>query len=160
MPPSSNQPVIKLIIGAVILFTGLGLLWTRQAPTDKPPTAIPKTSPAPAVTTETKASKFKAPAPAPGEALSPVILVGVDGFEWSVVLSLLAQEKLPNLRALIEDGVSGEIQTISPTGSPIIWTTIATGLNRKTHGSWAFESRRAVGSTPASIARPRRFGIS
>ena len=58
---------------------------------------------------------------------APVLLLGVDGFEWSVVLPLLAEGRMPALAALMERGVVGKLDTLDPTVSPRLWTTIATG---------------------------------
>jgi predicted AlkP superfamily phosphohydrolase/phosphomutase len=41
---------------------------------------------------------------------------------------------MPNLAALIERGSRSRLLTISPTLSPVIWTTIATGVKPERHG--------------------------
>lgn len=69
----------------------------------------------------------------------PVLLVGLDGFEWNVVLPLLAEGRLPHLASLIRRGVSGELRSLVPTKSPVIWTTIATGYAPERHGILDFK---------------------
>jgi hypothetical protein len=64
----------------------------------------------------------------------PVVLIGLDGLEWNVVLTLLRDGRLPHLAALMRRGVTGELRTLEPTLSPVIWTTIATGLPPERHG--------------------------
>ena len=64
----------------------------------------------------------------------PVMLIGADGVEWNLVLPMLAEGRLPNIRGLMERGSYGLLETIIPTSSPIIWTTIATGKSRQQHG--------------------------
>ena len=64
----------------------------------------------------------------------PIILLGVDGLEWDVALPLRERGKLPNLSALMARGVAGMLDTLTPTLSPVVWTTIATGKTSAKHG--------------------------
>lgn len=54
--------------------------------------------------------------------------------EWSVAEALLAEGRMPNLQKLLDDGVGGSLQTLLPTFSPSLWTTIATGRMPQDHG--------------------------
>ncbi len=67
-----------------------------------------------------------------------VLVVGADGLEWRVLRPLLQAGKCPNLRALMERGSFGELRTMIPTLSPILWTTIATGKPPEEHGILGF----------------------
>ncbi len=69
------------------------------------------------------------PAPRP-----PVVVIGVDGMEWSVVEPLLREGSMPNLARLIEHGVAGSLASMKPTFSPMLWTTIVTGRMPQDHG--------------------------
>ncbi len=82
-----------------------------------------------------------ASAPAPPR----VVLVGVDGLERSVLAEMFAAGELPHLRALAERGVHGELETIEPTLSPVVWTTIATGKLPAAHGIEHFVRAEAGG---------------
>ncbi|HET7290963.1 MAG TPA: alkaline phosphatase family protein [Vicinamibacteria bacterium] len=64
----------------------------------------------------------------------PVLLVGFDGFEWSAVLPLLREGRLPHLAALLRRGSFGTLESISARNSPALWTTIATGKSIEKHG--------------------------
>jgi len=66
--------------------------------------------------------------------VSRVLVIGVDGLEWSVIRPLLQAGELPNIRALMERGSFGNLATMEPTLSPVIWTTIATGKSAGQHG--------------------------
>lgn len=68
----------------------------------------------------------------------PILLVGVDGVEWDVVLPLLHEGRLPNLAKLIERGRFGTLASFKPTSSPVIWTSIATGKISSKHGILGF----------------------
>jgi len=74
----------------------------------------------------------------PRPSTHPVVLIGVDGLEWKVVLELLAERRLPTLAALMSSGSYGKLRTFKPTLSPIIWTSIATGTTGKRHGIRGF----------------------
>ena len=62
-----------------------------------------------------------------GESSGPrLIVIGVDGAEWSAIRKLWDQDRLPHLRQLAERGASGSLAT-DYASSPVIWTTMATG---------------------------------
>lgn len=68
----------------------------------------------------------------------PLVVVGVDGLEWRLVLDLAAKGRLPNLRKMMDDGVSARLSTLEPALSPPIWTSMATGVPPDVHGIRAF----------------------
>lgn len=73
---------------------------------------------------------------APASAAAPrrVLIIGLDGFEWSILRPLAAAGRLPNLKKLIDAGASGVMRVPPPLRSPAIWTTIATGAPPSEHG--------------------------
>ncbi|MBD3367359.1 MAG: hypothetical protein GF405_04160 [Candidatus Eisenbacteria bacterium] len=86
---------------------------------------------------------------------SPILLLGIDGAEWSVLEPLLEAGELPNLSRLIENGASGELRSLEPRRrSPVIWATIATGKPPEEHGVAGFLSgskgSRDISATPLS----------
>jgi predicted AlkP superfamily phosphohydrolase/phosphomutase len=78
------------------------------------------------------------PARAPSASRPPILVVGLDGFEWNVALPLLRAGRLPVLAELIERGVAGELETMKPNESPLLWTSIATGKHWTEHGIRGF----------------------
>jgi hypothetical protein len=73
-----------------------------------------------------------------GPASTPVLLFAVDGLEWNVLLPLLQRGELPAFADLMRRGVFGELESLKPTWSPVIWTTIATGKRPAKHGIEGF----------------------
>ncbi len=67
-----------------------------------------------------------------------VLLVGWDGADWRVIRPLLEQGKMPVLRRFLDAGVSGNIATLHPVLSPMLWTSIATGKRPFKHGIHGF----------------------
>ena len=67
-----------------------------------------------------------------------VLLIGLDGAMYYFVRKLAEEGLLPNLKALMDDGVHGEAIPCPPTDTPTNWTTIATGATTTTHGVTSF----------------------
>jgi predicted AlkP superfamily phosphohydrolase/phosphomutase len=64
-----------------------------------------------------------------------ILMVGIDSADWDVIGPLMEEEKLPNLTALVESGVSCDLHSLEPKQkSPTIWATIATGKLPEKHG--------------------------
>ncbi len=63
-----------------------------------------------------------------------VLLVGLDAVDWPLLLPLVDRGLMPNLGRLLAAGTWGEMDTIVPMLSPLIWTTMATGFGPDEHG--------------------------
>ena len=67
-----------------------------------------------------------------------VFLFGLDGADWEVINPLIKAGKLPHLKRLITNGVSGRLRSVQPMYSPLIWTSIITGKTKEKHGITGF----------------------
>jgi len=67
-----------------------------------------------------------------------VLLVGWDAADWQVIHPLLDAGKMPFLEKLIDNGVMGNLATLEPALSPMLWTSIATGKTADEHGVQGF----------------------
>lgn len=67
-----------------------------------------------------------------------VLLIGWDAADWKVIAPLLDEGKMPNLERLINRGVMGNLATLYPVLSPMLWTSIATGKRAWKHGIHGF----------------------
>jgi len=67
-----------------------------------------------------------------------VLLVGWDAADWMMIRPLIEAGAMPTLAGLIESGVSGNLATIQPILSPLLWTSIATGKRADKHGICGF----------------------
>jgi predicted AlkP superfamily phosphohydrolase/phosphomutase/tetratricopeptide (TPR) repeat protein len=63
-----------------------------------------------------------------------LLLVGWDSADWKIIHPLLDAGELPGLARLVESGVSGNLTTLEPQLSPMLWTSIATGKMAYHHG--------------------------
>ncbi len=63
-----------------------------------------------------------------------VVVIGVDSYTWSIAEPLMLQGRMPHLKGLVARGARANLRTISPILSPVIWTSIATGMKPSRHG--------------------------
>lgn len=63
-----------------------------------------------------------------------VLVIGWDAADWKIINPLLDAGLMPALESLINKGVMGDIATLDPVLSPILWTSIATGKTGDKHG--------------------------
>jgi predicted AlkP superfamily phosphohydrolase/phosphomutase len=84
--------------------------------------------------------------PAP---IHPFILFGVDGADWEVVEWLWEQNRLPHLKRLADRGVASPLETFHHA-SPVIWTSVATGVMPDVHGITEFVVPTIKGDQPVS----------
>jgi len=62
-----------------------------------------------------------------------VIFIGLDGADWSLLDQYVSRGVMPTLAKLVSEGSSGTVKTISPPLSPLIWTTMMTGVSPLEH---------------------------
>ena len=67
-----------------------------------------------------------------------LLLVGWDAADWKVIGPMLDAGKMPHLESLINRGVMGNLATLYPVLSPMLWTSIATGKRAWKHGVHGF----------------------
>jgi Flp pilus assembly protein TadD len=60
-------------------------------------------------------------------------VVGLDGADWQLLDAYVAKGAMPELARLAREGRSGELRSLVPALSPLIWTTIATGVGPLQH---------------------------
>jgi predicted AlkP superfamily phosphohydrolase/phosphomutase len=67
-----------------------------------------------------------------------ILLLGWDAADWKVINPLLERGEMPHLAKLIERGVMGNLATLRPALSPMLWTSIVTGKRADKHGILGF----------------------
>lgn len=70
--------------------------------------------------------------------VNKLLLIGWDAADWQMIRPLLDQGKMPVLARLLERGVWGNLATIRPILSPMLWNSIATGKRADKHGILGF----------------------
>lgn len=74
-----------------------------------------------------------------------LLIVGWDAADWKLIDPLLAQGRLPNVKRLIDSGVRGQLRTLEPRLSPLLWNSIATGKRADKHGILNFVEPESTG---------------
>jgi predicted AlkP superfamily phosphohydrolase/phosphomutase/tetratricopeptide (TPR) repeat protein len=80
-----------------------------------------------------------------------VLLVGWDAADWKLIDKYMADGLMPAIKSVIDRGVRGRIATLDPPLSPMLWTSMATGVRPYKHGVLGFvESDGKGGVRPIS----------
>jgi predicted AlkP superfamily phosphohydrolase/phosphomutase len=83
-----------------------------------------------------------------------LVILGVDGATWAVIDPMLERGELPAFGAARAEGASGIMRAPEPIFSPLIWTTLATGLEPREHGIRGFSMESSA------IKSPRYWNIA
>ena len=62
-----------------------------------------------------------------------MIWLGFDGFDFELVDRLAGQGRMPNWKRLWSEGYTARLKSFVPILSPIVWTTLATGVGPDIH---------------------------
>ena len=67
-----------------------------------------------------------------------ILLVGWDAADWKVIRPLMDEGRMPNIQRLVQHGAAGQMATLHPPLSPMLWTSVATGKRPFQHGIHGF----------------------
>nr|WP_321235882.1 alkaline phosphatase family protein [uncultured Psychroserpens sp.] len=67
-----------------------------------------------------------------------LLLIGWDAADWKIIGPLLAKGQMPALKRMIDNGVYGNMSTMNPPYSPMLWSSVATGKTPDKHGVLGF----------------------
>ncbi len=67
-----------------------------------------------------------------------VLLIGWDAADWQIINPLIERGLMPTLQKFLAEAASGNIATLDPPYSPMLWTSIATGKHPYEHGVLGF----------------------
>ncbi|MGJ8657024.1 MAG: alkaline phosphatase family protein [Akkermansiaceae bacterium] len=66
------------------------------------------------------------------------LLIGWDSADWKIINDLLEEGGMEGIRSLMDGGTYGNLATLEPQLSPMLWTSIATGKMAYHHGVQGF----------------------
>lgn len=69
------------------------------------------------------------------------LVLGLDGATWKLLTPMMERGELPNLKSLVDSGISGNLTSVVPFLSPPAWTSAITGVNPGKHGIFDFLRR-------------------
>ena len=67
-----------------------------------------------------------------------VLLIGWDAADWKLIDKLMQEGAMPHMQSFLERGSRGNLATMQPVLSPILWNSIATGKRPHKHGIHGF----------------------
>jgi len=69
-----------------------------------------------------------------------VLLIGLDGADWRTIDPLIRAGRMPRLQRLVAEGARAPLRSYDPMISPLLWTTIVTGVGPDVHGVADFQA--------------------
>jgi len=66
------------------------------------------------------------------------VIIGLDGMPYRLIKDLSENGTMPNMRALIEEGISRQMESSIPEVSSVAWSSVITGKNPGEHGIFGF----------------------
>jgi hypothetical protein len=70
-----------------------------------------------------------------------IVILGLDGMDYSLTQKFLAEGKLPNFARLSQEGCFKPLATTVPPISPVAWSSFQTGVNPGKHNIFDFLTR-------------------
>ncbi len=67
-----------------------------------------------------------------------VMIIGLDGADWSLLRGLFADGAMPTLKAFVEGSARATLESVRPTNSMSAWTSMMTGVNPGKHSVFDF----------------------
>ena len=91
--------------------------------------AVPTAAPvAPSDAQDVAARQTRGPGGRPA-----VIWLGFDGLDFELVDRLAGEGRMPSWKRLASEGYTARLESFVPVVSPVVWTTLATGVNPEVH---------------------------
>ncbi len=144
-PRSTGRGGSLLAVGAVLLLAiGAVALWLRGESGASADPDGPTPHPELAGALERAQERF------PDLQKRRIVLLGMDSCDPGLVDRLIRQGKLPHFARLKREGAYGELRSIQPVLSPVVWTTISTGMPPERHGIMDFVTQITEGRVPVS----------
>ena len=85
-----------------------------------------------------------------------VLLIGWDAADWKVINPLIDAGQMPALEKMVNEGAMGNMSTLEPPFSPMLWTSIATGKYADKHGVLGFTESDPEGAGMRPISSHSR----
>jgi tetratricopeptide (TPR) repeat protein len=89
-----------------------------------------------------------------------LIVLGLDALDWPFVDELVARGVMPHLAALLPQSAHATLEVPQPLISPVVWTTIATGVSPEVHGVLDFLEPDPAGGPPRPVSAASRKAVA
>lgn len=85
-----------------------------------------------------------------------VLLIGWDAADWKIIDKLMEAGLMPSFKSVVDRGVRGRLATLDPPLSPMLWTSMATGMRPYKHGIHGFVESDGNGSVRPITSHGRK----
>ena len=85
-----------------------------------------------------------------------VLLIGWDAADWKIMDKLMANGLMPAMKSLVDNGVRGKLATLDPPLSPMLWTSMSTGVRPYRHGVIGFVEHDGKGGVRSVSSHYRK----
>jgi predicted AlkP superfamily phosphohydrolase/phosphomutase len=92
--------------------------------------------------------------------MGKLLVIGIDGGSFTVLSPFMKQGLMPNLARMMEEGISGELESVCPPVTAPAWSSFITGKNPGKHGIYDFMVKRKDRSEEIPINSTLREGIA
>ena len=92
-----------------------------------------------------------------GETVNRVLVLGLDGATWDLILPWVEEGELPTFKHLLNTSPWGRMESVPNMNSATAWTSFMTGKGPGKHGVYWF-TERTPGSYEPRLANRRRYG--
>lgn len=88
--------------------------------------------------------------------MSKTLIIGIDGGTWTILRPAMDDGFMPNLKSLVDSGVSGPLESTTPPKTPAAWSAFQTGSNPGKTGiydfaSWDKKNKKNIWASSASL---------
>lgn len=80
------------------------------------------------------------------------LIIGLDGGTWKVLEPMMNGGVMPNLKQLVENGISGVLNSTLPPLTPPAFATFHTGVSPSKHGIYAFTQHQSGSYKPTFVS--------
>lgn len=99
------------------------------------------------------------PPPSAPQPARHVVILGLDAGTWDLLDPYMQRGLLPNLQKIRAGGTIAPLESIQPSSSPVIWTSVATGKSPAKHGiSFFVRFPDGAAGKPSPVSRTMRRG--
>ena len=84
------------------------------------------------------------------------LLIGWDAADWRQLKPLMEKGVMPTLKHLVDNGTHGQLSSLEPMISPVLWTSMATGRRAYDHGIHGFVEAKPNGDGIRPIRASKR----
>jgi predicted AlkP superfamily phosphohydrolase/phosphomutase len=75
--------------------------------------------------------------------MAKIVMLGLDGATFDLILPWVQAGKLPHFARLLNTGITGRLRSTVPPMSPPAWNSFMTGTNPGKHGIYDFTARKS-----------------